>query len=116
MLHRISFLFLLCFFGRLDACFSKTLINIKYHDRSIDISNNKLSRQSLKRSSFVKEMYYDKIAKYLIVKLSDTYYHYCKIPPSEINKWLKSRSLGSFYNRNIRGSYSCQGKFVGEYT
>ena len=45
---------------------------------------------------------------YIIVLLSRTYYHYCRVPDTTVNRWLSSYSKGSFYHSNIKGRFDCR--------
>lgn len=75
---------------------------------------------TLKKSSLVKRICYHEPTHYLIVRLENTYYHYCEIGPNVVAEWIAARSLGKFYNSNIKvssngGLYGCQGKVVPEF-
>jgi len=59
-------------------------------------------------SSFVNRICYRPDARYLVVLLGDTYYHYCRVPEGVVEAWLGSSSKGRFYNYEIKGSYDCR--------
>lgn len=59
-------------------------------------------------SSFVNRICYHSENQYLIVLLNKTYYHYCRIPPSVVEQWLKAPSKGRFYNAYVKGKYDCR--------
>ena len=61
-----------------------------------------------KYSSFIGDNYYYKNKKYLIMELSDTYYNYCDFPNYLWLEYKKTKSLGRFYNKNIKGKYGCK--------
>lgn len=109
MLFRSFFLILLFVTG----VFSES-IYVKYRG-NIDIDNGHFSKLPLKSSSFVKDMYYDKSNKYLLVRLNHTYYHYCLIPNDIVKKWVEAPSLGKYYNLFIKGQYDCRIYPVPEY-
>lgn len=67
------------------------------------------------RSSFVNRLCYDRQEKYVIVKLKNTYYHYCEVPPDVVMDWLKAESIGRFYNANIKGRFDCRKNYVPPY-
>ena len=67
------------------------------------------------RSSFVNRLCYDRQEKYVIVKLKNTYYHYCEVPPDIVMDWLKADSIGRFYNANIKGRFDCRKNYVPPY-
>ena len=82
-------------------------INVKYRG-TVNVDNGHFQKINLKSSSLIKDMYYDKSNKYLIVRLKNTYYHYCSIPSSASAQWTQSSSLGRYYNHNIKGNYDCR--------
>ena len=82
-------------------------INVKYRDIPVDVGNGYFEKLNLKVSSFVKEMYYDKNNKYLLVKLVNTFHHRCGLPSEVLDDWLKASSIGNYYNRNIKDNYEC---------
>ena len=59
-------------------------------------------------SSFVHRICYKKADKYLVVLLTDTYYHYCQIPQDVVQQWLSADSKGKFYNTKIKGNFDCR--------
>ncbi|WP_415406985.1 KTSC domain-containing protein [Sulfurovum sp. CS9] len=82
-------------------------IYVKYRG-SVDVDNGHFQKINLKNSSLVKNIYYDESNKYLLVRLKNTYYHYCSIPSSIVTQWQQSPSLGRYYNHNIKGNYDCR--------
>lgn len=58
------------------------------------------------RSSFVRRTCYDRAQQFLVVQLNATYYPYCELPAAAFEAFLKSTSLGQYYNGNIKGSGS----------
>ena len=82
-------------------------IYVKYRG-TVDVDNGYFSKLQLKNSSLVKDIYYDKDNKYLLVRLKHTYYHYCSIPNDIVNKWMDAPSLGKYYNFFIKGQYDCR--------
>ena len=59
-------------------------------------------------SSFVSRICYQTENEYLVVLLSSTYYHYCRIPSSLVSQWLSASSKGRFYNGYVKGEYDCR--------
>jgi hypothetical protein len=92
---------------------SKT-IYVKYRGE-VQVNNNHLVQIDLKPSSLVKDMYYYDEAKYLVVKLKSTYYHYCGIDSMAVNRWINSSSIGQHYLNNIKGNYDCRIHPIPEY-
>lgn len=71
----------------------------------------------ISRSSLVKRVCYQSGAQYMVIRLRSTYYHYCEIGSGVINDFMEVKSMGRFYNKNIRdssngGLYSCRDKIV----
>ena len=102
MFSKSIFFILLC----TTVLFSET-IYVKYRG-TVDVDNGHFTHLKLKSSSLIKDMYYDKNNKYLLVQLKHTYYHYCSIPNSVVNSWIESPSLGRYYNSFIKGNYDCR--------
>lgn len=59
-------------------------------------------------SSFINGAYYDRANGYLLLKLRDTWYHYCGVPEGVWEAFQKAESKGRFYNAHIRGIYDCR--------
>ena len=60
------------------------------------------------RSSFIKRVCFDKANSYMLIKLKDTYYHYCDIPESTVTALMTADSMGRFFNANVKGNYDCR--------
>ena len=58
-------------------------------------------------SSLVKEIFYDEPNHYLLVRLTNTFYHYCNIPELIIRNWFNTSSHGSYHDSVVRGNYIC---------
>ena len=71
--------------------------------------------ESVSRSSLVQRVCYDRRNSYMIINLSGTYYHYCEIDASVVSALLAATSMGSYYNRNIKGKFDCRTKRVPTY-
>jgi hypothetical protein len=82
-------------------------IYVKYRG-GVNVYNEHFQKLSLQESSLVKSMYYDRTNKYLLVRIRETYYHYCSIPSRTIEQWIESASLERYYRTYIRGNYDCR--------
>jgi len=56
----------------------------------------------------------------MVIQLRSTYYHYCEIGENVVKVFIVAKSLGAFYNQNIKGSsnnglYDCRGKTVPDF-
>ena len=72
------------------------------------------------RSSFVNRVCYHEANAYMVIKLRNTYYHYCEIDPPTVATLLSANSMGRYYNANIKSSsnnrrFDCQTHRVPEY-
>ena len=90
-------------------------IHVKYRDKPVDVGNGHFEKLNLKYSSFVKKMYYDKQNNYLVVRLKNTFYHYCGIPDGVVKNWIGSSSLGRYYNYHVKGNFDCRINYVPDY-
>jgi hypothetical protein len=76
--------------------------------------------QDITRSSVVNRLCYDAPNQYVIVQLKTTYYHYCEMPKTTLDKWLSASSMGQFYDASIKGTgkdgpYDCRTHRVPKY-
>jgi hypothetical protein len=55
------------------------------------------------RSSFIRRVCYDRANQYMLIKLNETYYHYCELPAAVLEQFMEAPSMGQFYNQNIKG-------------
>lgn len=90
----------------------KETVQVKYRG-SVDLTPFKC--EAIPQSSLVKRLCYDQKEQYLIVKLKDSYYHYCEVPENVIKVWVGSDSLGKYYNVNVKGRFDCRVLRVPEY-
>jgi hypothetical protein len=60
------------------------------------------------RSSFIKRVCFDKAKSYMLIRLKDTYYHYCNIPESAVTALMAADSMGRFFNAQVKGNYDCR--------
>jgi hypothetical protein len=63
---------------------------------------------SIERSSFIRRVCYDRANAYMIVKLDDTYYHYCDIDKDTVGAFLRADSMGRYFNASIKGRFDCR--------
>ena len=84
------------------------IITVKYRPVAVDTEKGSFKEFSLGESSFINRILYDQEQKYLLVKLRDTFYHYCSIPKGVVTNWTTTRSLGRFYNNNVKGNFDCR--------
>jgi hypothetical protein len=57
----------------------------------------------ISQSSFIRRVCYDRANQYMLIKLNQTYYHYCELPPTILEQFMAASSMGQYYNQNIKG-------------
>ena len=72
------------------------------------------------QSSFIGKVCYDADQSYVIIRLKQTYYHYCEIDPATIDALLSAPSMGEYFNQHIRGRgsdgpFDCRTRRAPEY-
>ena len=70
---------------------------------------------TIQQSSFVRRVCYDAAKSYMIVKLNETYYHYCDIGNRTVDDFEAADSMGRFFNASIKGHFDCQTGHVPSY-
>ncbi|MGX9143485.1 KTSC domain-containing protein [Mesorhizobium sp. 128a] len=68
-------------------------------------------------SSVVKRVCYNAEHSYMLIRLKQTWYHYCEIDQGTVDSLLAAGSKGSFYNSSIKdsgtgGKFGCRDKPV----
>ncbi len=89
---------ILCLFVCFKTSAQSNSVDVKYIGK-VDIKE--FTKLSIGSSSFVKEVYYHKIAKKMIVKLNDTFYIYCGV--KDISFW-DDVNASKAYIENLRGN------------
>jgi len=72
---------------------------VKYH-KCLDVDQFKC--ETITRSSFINRVCYLEAKRYMIIKLKETYYHYCSVTPEAVTEFLAAPSMGRYYNDNFR--------------
>jgi hypothetical protein len=67
------------------------------------------------QSSFAHRVCYDAREQYMLIKLHETYYHYCEIDPGTVKMLIEADSKGRFYNAVIKGQFDCRTRRVPTY-
>ncbi|MCF6112210.1 KTSC domain-containing protein [Mesorhizobium muleiense] len=70
-------------------------------------------------SSVVKRVCYNAEHSYMLIRLKQTWYHYCELDQGTVSALLAAESKGRFYNASIKdagtgGKFSCGDKAVPE--
>ncbi|WP_192255043.1 KTSC domain-containing protein [Mesorhizobium silamurunense] len=71
-------------------------------------------------SSVVKRVCYNAEHSYMLIRLKQTWYHYCEIDQGTVTALLAAESKGRFYNANIKdsgtgGKFGCRDKPVPQF-
>ncbi|WP_292119428.1 KTSC domain-containing protein [Mesorhizobium sp.] len=71
-------------------------------------------------SSVVKRVCYNAQHSYMLIRLKQTWYHYCEIDQGTVDALLAAESKGRFYNANIKdsgtgGKFGCRDKLVPDF-
>jgi hypothetical protein len=51
----------------------------------------------------------------MLIKLRDTWYHYCAIPEPIVASLIGAESVGRFYNAQVKGNFDCRTNPVPHY-
>jgi hypothetical protein len=103
-LLRLAFSLTLLVVGVVGECRSET-VDVKYRG-SVELSPFACS--TVDRSSFIRRVCYDAAHSYMIVKLNETYYHYCDIDSTTVDAFTAADSMGRFFNASIKGHFECR--------
>jgi KTSC domain len=87
-------------------------VDVKYRG-PVDLTPFKCS--PIDRSSFIRRVCYDAAHSYMIVKLNETYYHYCDIDDATVEALKAASSMGRFFNATIKGHFDCRTGTVPSY-
>ena len=104
-MKRESLIFLVMVLLSASAPASADTVMVKYRG-PVNLDN--FSCESVNRSSFVNRVCYQQSSRYMVINLSGTYYHYCRIGPEIVGALMQASSMGRFYNQNIKGQYDCR--------
>ena len=63
---------------------------------------------AIDRSSFIRRVCYDSADGYMIVKLNETYYHYCDIDNATVDAFEAADLMGRFFDTSIKGHFDCR--------
>jgi hypothetical protein len=97
--------------GVAGACRSET-VDVKYRG-PVDLAP--FTCDPVERSSFIRRVCYDETNAYMIVKLKDTYYHYCDIDKATVDSFKAADSMGRYFNASIKSHFDCRTGHVPAY-
>jgi hypothetical protein len=87
-------------------------VDVKYRGE-VDLKS--FDCKDIIRSSFIRRVCYDTKYMYMIVKLNETYYHYCDIESTTVDAFEAADSMGRFFNASIKGHFDCRTGHVPNY-
>lgn len=92
-------------------------VQVKYRGQ---VNLAKFECVAITRSSFIRRVCYDLKNQYLIIKLHQTYYHYCEIGADTVAALKVASSMGRYYNLHIKsrggdGPFDCRTHRVPKY-
>ena len=94
-------------------------VTVKYRDKSVCLDTFNCTKTP--QSSFVREVCFDATKSYMLIKLNDTWYHYCAVDRASVADLLKGPSVGHNYNESFRsrgpvhGPFDCRDHLVPDY-
>jgi len=94
---------------------SRNIVSVKYRETPVDLANPRFEHKETSESSFVGGAWYDARERYMVIRLSETYYHYCRLPVSTWSQFKWAGSFGRFYNSAIKGRFDCRAGGIPEY-
>lgn len=97
-------LFLILILSAISSASLAESIFVKYRG-NLDLTHFQCE---LTEGSTVRRLCYDSKEEYAVVKLKNTYYHYCEIPAQIISNWRQATSLDTYYYSNVKGNYDCR--------
>jgi KTSC domain len=87
-------------------------VDVKYRG-PVDLAPFKCD--AIDRSGFIHHVCYDQKNTYMIVKLDETYDHYCDIDKATVDAFMAADPMGRYYNANIKGHFECRMGHVPNY-
>jgi hypothetical protein len=87
-------------------------VDVKYRG-PVDLANFECTGEL--DSSLVKRVCYNADKAYMLIRLKNTWYHYCEIDRATVDALLAADSLGRYYNASIKdsgtgGKFGCRDK------
>lgn len=111
-------------FSETSFLFDTKNVSVQYRESKVDISKDNFESfvPKTKGENF-NGAWYDKVEKYMIIRLGDKYYHYCgltedawsKFKEGEVPQYGKGLTY-MHYNEYIRGSYDCRAGYIPSYS
>jgi hypothetical protein len=84
-------------------------VTVKYGDTPVCLDTFECTKTP--QSSFVREICFDAAKSYMLIKLKETWYHYCLLDRASVADLLKGPSVGHNYNETFRSRGPVHGPF-----
>ena len=84
-------------------------IDVKSRSTSLDLKHFQCTDTV---SSFVNRVCYDQKNAYMVILLKSTWYHYCEIDNGTVQALIKAKSVGRYFNANVKGNFDCRTRRV----
>jgi hypothetical protein len=89
--------------------FPAECVIVKYRDTPVCLTTFICAETP--QSSFVREICYDQAKSYMLIKLNETWYHYCSVDLASVDNLVHASSVGRYYNQHFRSQGSVHGSF-----
>lgn len=84
-------------------------VTVKYRDKPVCLDTFVCTETP--QSSFVRQICYDAAKSYMLIKLNDTWYHYCTVDRTSVENLVHASSVGTYYNQHFRSQRLVHGPF-----
>jgi hypothetical protein len=84
-------------------------VTVKYRDTPVCLGT--FACTETPKSSFVRIICFDATKSYMLIKLNDTWYHYCAVDRTSADNLIHASSVGTYYNQNFRSRGAVHGPF-----
>jgi hypothetical protein len=88
-------------------------VHIKYRDADVDLG--KFECHDITKGPEVRRICYDKSNNYLVIKLQNTYYHYCEMDEATVKGLQGADSPDDYYHKSVRGHFDCRTHRIPQY-
>lgn len=73
---------------------------------SLDLRHHKCT--DVAKGNLIRRVCYNRAKHYMVLKLRDTYYHYCAVDPKTVAKLLSADWPEQYFDTAIRGHFDCR--------
>jgi len=80
--------------------------HVKYRGDAVNL--RKFECHNVANGSEVRRVCFDRANGYMVIKLVDTYYHYCEIDAPTVRGLWHAPAPDDYYHASIRGRFDCR--------